>query len=99
MFQLGEVTAKWKKSSVILTSLQCLVTTFLKVQDTVADAIHDTAWDEINAAGKEEKRIAIEKSRVDANGISYITVVADGAWSKRSYKVNYNAPSGVVSSC
>lgn len=33
---------------------------------------------------------------VDKNGIPLITVVADGAWSKRSYSVNYDAKSGVV---
>lgn len=27
----------------------------------------------------------------------HITVIADGTWSKRSYKTNYNALSGAVS--
>jgi hypothetical protein len=47
--------------------------------------------------GKEEARLAVEENNVDENGIPLITVVADGTWSKRSYKSNYNALSGLVS--
>lgn len=65
--------------------------TFLKIQNDIANAIHDTAWEEMKKAGEEEKLIAIEKGKVDPDGIPFITVIADGAWSKRSYKVNYNA--------
>lgn len=32
-----------------------------------------------------------------ADGTPYITVIADGGWSKRSYGHGYNAASGVVS--
>lgn len=71
--------------------------TYLKTENEVANAIHETAWDEMKDAGEKERTIAIEKGRVDTDGIPYITVIADGAWSKRSYKVNYNALSGVVS--
>jgi hypothetical protein len=35
-------------------------------------------------------------SEVDKDGAPYITVAVDGAWSKRSYKSNYNALSGVA---
>lgn len=48
-------------------------------------------------AGEEEKRIAIEKGNVCADGTPYITVIVDGGWSKRSYGHGYNAPSGLVS--
>lgn len=48
-------------------------------------------------AAKEEARLAIEHGDVNKNGVPMITVVADGAWSKRSYRSNYNALSGVVS--
>lgn len=48
-------------------------------------------------AGKEERDLAIQNGHVDDDGIPYITVVVDGAWSKRSYGHNYNALSGVVS--
>lgn len=71
--------------------------TYLKTESKVANAIHETAWEEMKDAGEKEKTIAIENGRVDADGIPYITVIVDGAWSKRSYRVNYNALSGVVS--
>jgi hypothetical protein len=48
-------------------------------------------------AGKEEARLAVEENNVDENGIPLITVVADGTWSKKSYKSYYNALSGLVS--
>lgn len=31
---------------------------------------------------------------IDENGTPLVTVVADGCWSKRSYRTNYNALSG-----
>ena len=48
-------------------------------------------------AAQEEAKLAIEKGEVDYLGRPKIAVVADGAWSKRSYKTKYNALSGVVS--
>ncbi|CAI6371889.1 unnamed protein product [Macrosiphum euphorbiae] len=48
------------------------------------------------SAGKEEGRLAIERGDVDQYGRPKIAVVADGAWSKRSYRTNYNALSGVA---
>ncbi|CAH1383596.1 unnamed protein product [Tenebrio molitor] len=47
-------------------------------------------------AGKEEARLAIEAGMVNEQGIPIITVLTDSAWSKRSYKTNYNALSGVA---
>ncbi|EFA13422.1 hypothetical protein TcasGA2_TC010268 [Tribolium castaneum] len=41
------------------------------------------------AAGQKERALAIEAGEID-------TVVVDGAWTKRSYKSNYNASSGVA---
>ena len=41
-------------------------------------------------AGKEEKRLAEERGDY-YNGVSAITVVVDGGWSKRSYKHTYDA--------
>jgi len=49
-------------------------------------------------AGEDERRLAIESGSIDTDGTPMCTVVADGQWSKRSYKTNYNALSGVVSS-
>ncbi|KAK4882592.1 hypothetical protein RN001_002710 [Aquatica leii] len=52
------------------------------------------------AAGEEEKRLAIENNQfieISGNRVPYISVIVDGAWSKRSYGHGYNASSGVVS--
>lgn len=56
-----------------------------------------TAWDAMQDAAKEEAKKAIENGDINDKGIPLITVIADGAWSKRSYRTNYNALSGVVS--
>jgi hypothetical protein len=58
---------------------------------------HKMALEGMVEAGKEEGRLAIERGDVDQHGRPKIAVIADGAWSKRSYKTNYNALSGVVS--
>ncbi|CAH1375544.1 unnamed protein product, partial [Tenebrio molitor] len=50
----------------------------------------------MDAAGKEEYKIAREKGDVDQDGVAHITVFLDGGWSKRSYGHNYNAASGVA---
>lgn len=47
-------------------------------------------------AGKEEKKLALECGNVDVDGTPMCTVVADGQWSKRSYKTKYDALSGAV---
>jgi hypothetical protein len=47
-------------------------------------------------AAQEERDYAIENGRVDEDGTPLCTVVADGMWSKRSYKTKYNALSGTV---
>ncbi|KAJ3665059.1 hypothetical protein Zmor_000573 [Zophobas morio] len=46
-------------------------------------------------AGKEELELAKQTGDVDKDGVGLITVIADGVWSKRSYKVSYDALSGV----
>lgn len=71
-------------------------TSYLKIQG-VAATVHDTAWDEMKRMDEEEKKIALECGEVDVNGISIITIVADGQWSKRSYRTKYDALSGAVS--
>lgn len=47
-------------------------------------------------AGDEERQMALENGKVDVDGIPMCTVIADGQWSKRSYKSKYNALSGTV---
>ena len=46
-------------------------------------------------AGQEEKEHATANSQFH-QGVPYISVVADGGWSKRSHKHSYNAKSGVA---
>lgn len=47
-------------------------------------------------AARKEADFAREHGHVDKNGTPCITVVADGCWSKRSYRTNYNALSGAA---
>lgn len=58
---------------------------------------HKIALEGMLLAGIEEGRLAVERGDVDQYGRPKIAVVADGAWSERSYRTNYNALSGVVS--
>jgi len=58
---------------------------------------HKIALEGMLSAGEEERRLAVERGDVDQQGRPKIAVIADGAWSKRSYRTNYNALSGVVS--
>ncbi|KAL4132332.1 hypothetical protein QTP88_009503 [Uroleucon formosanum] len=70
--------------------------TYQNVHNDVYHHMHDLAWNDLAAAGKEEAKLAIEKGEVDLQGRPKIAVITDGAWSKRSYKRNYNASSGVA---
>ncbi|XP_071051459.1 uncharacterized protein [Onthophagus taurus] len=70
---------------------------YYQCQEKIHTVIGECAWDEIEKAGKEEVALALEHGDVDEQGTPLLTVIADGAWSKRSYKTNYNASSGVVS--
>lgn len=71
--------------------------TFQSRQNKLYSAIHDVAWQKMEAAGKEEAELAIKAGDVGDDGIPTIAVVTDGAWCKRSFGSNYNALSGVVS--
>lgn len=72
-------------------------TTFSRLHSSLSSSIHNLAWEEIRKANEEEKKLAITAGDVDADdGIPFCTVVADGQWSKRSYKTKYDALSGVV---
>lgn len=46
--------------------------------------------------GNEERQFALESGNIDVDGTPICTVVADGQWSKRSYKTKYDALSGAV---
>ena len=47
------------------------------------------------AAGQKERELAISSNNYH-QGVPYVSVVADGGWSKRSHKHSYNAKSGVA---
>lgn len=69
--------------------------TFISKERILADEIREAAISSWKEAAKEEAVVALEKGHVDADGIPLVPVTVDGAWSKRSYKTNYNAASGV----
>jgi len=87
--QLSELCA-----SIEIPSLSS--TSYLSNITIVSDAINDAVIEEIKKAGEEERRIAIENGNVDDYGVPMCTVIADGQWSKRSYKTKFNAFSGAV---
>lgn len=70
---------------------------YVRHHNKLYDVLQKTAWTSMKEAGKEEFQLGVENGEVDSNGVPCITVIADGAWSKRSYKTNYDALSGVVS--
>lgn len=69
---------------------------YYSLQNELVEAYNETTWSSMIQAGQEEKNLAIQNNEVDQLGRPLITVVADGAWSKRSYKTNYSACSGVA---
>ncbi|KAF2886302.1 hypothetical protein ILUMI_19871, partial [Ignelater luminosus] len=60
----------------------------------MCDVYHEGAIDIIREAAKEEAELAIQNGDVDADDTPIIIVIVDGAWSKRSYKTDYNALPG-----
>lgn len=69
---------------------------YQKLHGEVDNFTNATAWESMSSAAKEEAELAIKDGEVNDDGIPLISVIADGAWSKRSYRSNYNALSGVV---
>lgn len=51
----------------------------------------DNAIDVMRKAAEVEKELALAAKDVNADSIPMITVVADGSWSKRLYRNNYNS--------
>lgn len=70
---------------------------YQKIHNEILKHTTEVALDAMKEAGKEEAKLALEDNSVTDDGIPLITVVADGTWSKRSYKTNYNALSCAVS--
>ncbi|XP_031333159.1 uncharacterized protein LOC116182246 [Photinus pyralis] len=69
---------------------------FFDIQRNLGDVWKDSLWQNMEKAGQEERKIAVEHGDVDTDGTPFITVFLDGGWSKRSYGHSYNAASGVA---
>lgn len=80
-------------SSVELPTLSS--TTYLKYLSNIGSTVQDTAMNKM-IKGNEERRLAIESGDIDEHGVPLCTVIADGQWSKRSYRTKFNAFSGAV---
>ncbi|XP_050519213.1 uncharacterized protein LOC126893255 [Diabrotica virgifera virgifera] len=70
--------------------------TYNKIQDNLSDLWEEAALEEMAKAANEEKRLAIECGELSKDGIPLVTVVCDGVWAKRSYRMNYNSFSGAA---
>lgn len=68
---------------------------FYKDVPKISKNFQDIAWEKIRMTGDEEYALAIQQGETDENGTPIIAVIVDGAWSKRSYKTNCSALSGV----
>ncbi|CAG9762672.1 unnamed protein product [Ceutorhynchus assimilis] len=69
--------------------------TYQSFHEKVGSIIRKTAWDVMKEAAEEEAQLARDLGEDDKKTkFPLITVVADGAWGKRSYNVNYDAASG-----
>lgn len=69
---------------------------YTKYHGQVCDGWEKAAALKMAEACAEEAEIAVERGEIDTDGVPILTVVADGCWSKRSYRTNYNALSGVA---
>lgn len=69
--------------------------TFTKIEHEIGEWWGAVLKQELLAAGREERRLAIERGDYH-EGIPAITVVGDGGWSKRTHKHSYNALGGVA---
>lgn len=69
---------------------------YIKYSNILSKNINATAWDAMKLAGTEEKQLAIEAGDFDEDGTPMCPVIADGQWSKRSYKTKYDAFLGAV---
>jgi hypothetical protein len=69
--------------------------TFSAIEHEIGSCWQTVLQQDMLAAGREEKRLAIERGDFH-DGIPAITVICDGGWSKRSHKHTYNALGGVA---
>ncbi|XP_076398191.1 uncharacterized protein LOC143266631 [Megachile rotundata] len=70
---------------------------FITHHDEIANSLIAAAEEEMIAAAKVERRLALERGDVvPESGIPHIPVIADGSWMKRSYRTGaYNSASGI----
>ena len=68
---------------------------FYNIQPKVEDAIQCCTQEAIEEAAEEEKLLASDNIDIES-GCPKVTVIVDGAWSKRSYGTGYNALSGAA---
>lgn len=95
-FTLGIGHTQLSEFSAYLELPSLSSTGFVKIQAEFGNLIYESSWDEMKLAGEEEKRLALECGNIDSDRTPMCTVIADGQWSKRSYKTKYDALSGVV---
>ncbi|KAF2883607.1 hypothetical protein ILUMI_22574 [Ignelater luminosus] len=69
---------------------------FFEYQKQLGSVSKTSIFNNMQAAGEEERALAISHGNIDEDGVPYITVTVDGGWSKRSYGHSYTANSGVV---
>lgn len=93
---IGQGYSQLEEFAAIL-DMPCSNYSYQKYYEKLNGHLFDISLDEIKLAGVEEAKLAVQKGEVGDQGRALITVVADGAWSKRSYEINYNASSGVTS--
>ncbi len=70
-------------------------TAFISTERDIGEVWKQQLKETMLEAGREEKRLAIEKGNYH-EGVPAITAIVDGGWSKRSHKHSYNAKSGVA---
>lgn len=70
--------------------------TYQRCHDNLYNWWKTTAESCMIQAGKEEASLALENGSVSPSGIPSISVTADAAWGKRSYKTNFSSATGVA---
>ena len=68
---------------------------FMATEQFLGEEMKQLLLKSMAEAGREEKEHAIAQSHYH-QGVPYVSVVADGGWSKRTHKHSYNAKSGVA---
>lgn len=71
---------------------------YTKYNSILSENIKATAaWVAMKLMDVKERQLAIDADDINEDGIPMCPVIADGQWSKHSYKIIYKSYSGVVS--